>query len=211
VNPSPPFTRHSPLGGALTPARADLSGSRDGIPGIRLSTSESKSPAGPIKVEALRKLATQLDKHNAGIPLETLERYIQSVDLKLPEVFDLLQFDRTKYTRTQVYRSDSVEALLFVWLPGQQSSIHDHAGSACVVKVLSGRATETRFDVAGGRLHRDATSDFAEGSVTSSFDEDIHRVSNEDDAGRPLVTLHAYSPPLSTFRVYDDLPLAASA
>ena len=162
-------------------------------------------------IEALRKLAVQLDQHHSGIPLETLERYVKALDLTLPEVFDLLQFDRTKYTRTQVYRSAYCEVLLFVWLPGQHSSIHDHAGSSCVVRVISGHATETRFELAAGRLLRDTTSDFAEGSVTSSFDEDIHRVSNEDQAGRPLVTLHAYSPPLSTFRVYDDLPLAASA
>ncbi len=169
-----------------------------------LTTAEAREPNAPIAQRELQNLAAQLNRHQGAIPVETLEAYVSNLHITLPDIFDLLQFDPARYTRTRIYHSEACEVLLFVWLPGQRSRIHDHSGSACAVRVVSGHVTETRYEQFNGEVHPAGTTVLPEGSVTCSFDDDIHRVSNEDDAGRILVTLHAYSPPLSQFRVYEE-------
>lgn len=50
------------------------------------------------------------------------------------------------YTRNLVDRGNGkCNLLVLVWTPGQGSPIHDHANAHCVMKILSGRLTETVY------------------------------------------------------------------
>jgi cysteine dioxygenase len=93
------------------------------------------------------------------------------------------------------------------WKNGQRSPIHNHSGSACVVRALRGTLTETLFEVApNGHIKASFSRDFAAGSIIGSEDADIHQVSNLQAEDADLVTLHIYTPPLirmSTFSLYD--------
>ncbi len=94
-------------------------------------------------------------------------------------------------------------ALVLCWRAGQRSPIHDHKGSSCGVKVLQGTCTETLFDFTDQRyLIPTETRDLHEGHVCGSFDTDIHQVSNLQQAGSDLVTLHIYFPPLLKMGMY---------
>ena len=56
---------------------------------------------------------------------------------------------------------------------------------------------ETIFErTADGWLYATGTGQLAAGGVVGSQDMDIHQLSNLQDGGQRLVTLHIYSPPL---------------
>ena len=94
--------------------------------------------------------------------------------------------------------SFSVAAL--VWLPGQETPIHDHV-SWCVVGVYKGNEYETRYEIAG-----EAESYLVEAgnglSCAGSVDAlvppgDIHKVTN---AGAQLaVSIHIYGADIAAF------------
>ena len=110
--------------------------------------------------------------------------------LAAPITFDdvrgFVSFEDDSYVRALIFRNDRLELRLHCWRPGQSSSLHGHGASACAFKILRGTATET---VLGDRDRV-----WAPGSVVVENAPRLHQVMN---AGKdPLLTLHAYSPPL---------------
>jgi Predicted metal-dependent enzyme of the double-stranded beta helix superfamily len=88
--------------------------------------------------------------------------------------------------------------LVLVWTPGKGSPIHDHGNAHCLMKILKGNLTETRYEfpdvetekpmrVISERVHK-------ENEVAYMADElGVHRVWN---AGPDFaVSLHLYTPP----------------
>jgi cysteine dioxygenase len=94
-------------------------------------------------------------------------------------------------------------ALVLCWRAGQRSPIHDHRGSSCGVRVIEGVATETGFErTSEGLIYPTHTRSLETGAVCGSYDDGIHQVSNLQPAGRNLITLHIYSPPLLRMGMY---------
>jgi cysteine dioxygenase len=112
-------------------------------------------------------------------------------------------FASRKYARNLVVRSSFAELLLLCWRPGQRTPIHDHGGSVGVIIVCEGLLTETMFQhLPEGRVRPYDTYKWGPGSVTGADVPDIHQLLNLQPAGRELVTLHCYSPPLSVLNTY---------
>jgi DMSO/TMAO reductase YedYZ molybdopterin-dependent catalytic subunit len=89
------------------------------------------------------------------------------------------------------------------WKNGQRSPIHDHATSGCVVRILRGTATETRFEFApNGQVKAVGSRDLPAGSICATQDADLHQISNLQAGGADLVTLHIYTPPLLRMGAY---------
>jgi cysteine dioxygenase len=113
-----------------------------------------------------------------------------------------------QYTRTRFYHGERFEILVLCWNEGQESPIHDHARSICTMTVLEGEAATTmyRIDEAAGRkaLVREATTTLPEGSVTTVYGGDIHRVGNPRGSGRRLITIHIYLPPIPEMLVWEE-------
>ena len=134
---------------------------------------------------------------------EDLSRF----DVELADLADHLRFSPATYQRNLVRAGPHYHAWLLCWRNGQRSPIHDHRGSACAVRVLSGRLTETVFELApNGHVKASFSRDFEEGSLIASEDADIHQVSNLQAGTADLVTLHVYAPPLfrmGTYSLYD--------
>src|SRR5687768_8695377 len=55
-------------------------------------------------------------------------------------------FETKPYARFPIYRDDLHEIVVVCFGPGQTSSVHDHQGSSCVVRVLEGKVLELFFD-----------------------------------------------------------------
>lgn len=151
---------------------------------------------------AMSPLFRELDRHASPVPLEDLCRMVASLRVTAESLGDAIQIDTARYVRTLVYRSEVAEVFVMAWLPGQCSPIHDHAGSACAVRVVSGAAVEQKFlPNPDGTVSRDGEPVRLDaGGVTGSFDADIHTVANAAQPPAPprdiLVTIHVYSPPL---------------
>ncbi|KEZ41069.1 hypothetical protein SAPIO_CDS7122 [Scedosporium apiospermum] len=104
------------------------------------------------------------------------------------------------YTRNLVDEGNGKSNLLvLVWTPGKSSPIHDHGNAHCLVKILKGNLTETRYEfpkeseegkpmtVISERVH-------SENAVAYMSDElGVHRMSNTGSDF--AVSLHLYTPP----------------
>ncbi|KAI0550706.1 RmlC-like cupin domain-containing protein [Xylaria scruposa] len=110
-----------------------------------------------------------------------------------------LSNDNMPYTRNLVDEGNGkANLLVLVWTPGKGSPIHDHGNAHCVMRILHGDLTETRYDFPDGdkekpmemkseRVHK-------EGTVAYMADElGLHRVSNHGSDF--AVSLHLYTPP----------------
>jgi cysteine dioxygenase len=132
---------------------------------------------------------------------------LRRTEVTIDDVADWVRFDDRQYRRNLIRAGTHYHALALCWQSGQRSPIHDHARSICGVRVLEGRATETRFEVSPcGALKATGSFDMACGEVMVSKDSDIHQVSNLQAEGQNLVTLHIYAPPLlrmSTYSIVD--------
>jgi cysteine dioxygenase len=151
-----------------------------------------------------RHLDTLSDRPDLARLVEELSHF----DIDLDCLSEHVHFAESGYKRNLVRANPNYHAWLLCWKNGQRSPIHDHSGSACVVRVLRGTLTETLFERApNGHVKASFSRDFAQGSLIGSEDTDIHQVSNLQAEGADLVTLHVYSPPLhrmETFSLYDN-------
>lgn len=158
--------------------------------------------------EMLALLRTALDGDSADVD------YIQSIlkaytSLKTDwRRFAL--FDEHRYTRNLVDDGNGkYNVMLLCWNEGQASSIHDHAGSHCFMKILDGTLCETLYDPPslvheGEEMAVRSERAFAtDGVIYISDSIGMHRVSNESHT-RVGVSLHIYSPPYSECHCYDD-------
>lgn len=135
------------------------------------------------------------------VPLLQLEERLAELELTLEDIQPYLNFDPEHYKRNMLEEGPAYQALILCWLPGQQSPIHDHTGSSCAVKVLSGVCTEIMYEWAeDGSLAACPAVDYAAPGVRGAQDQDMHIVGNR--GGGKLVTLHIYTPPLNLMNIY---------
>lgn len=90
------------------------------------------------------------------------------------------------------------EVWLLSWLPGQRTGFHDHGGSAGAFAVAYGRLTEWQ---APGRRPQLRGRLLAAGDSRSFGSWYIHDVANTSLC--PAVSVHAYSPPLTSMRRFE--------
>ncbi|KAH6633172.1 RmlC-like cupin domain-containing protein [Boeremia exigua] len=110
----------------------------------------------------------------------------------------------TAYTRNLVDKGNGkCNLLLLVWAPNRGSPIHDHANAHCIMKILKGSLTETRYawptiDLNNSEdRHMQLISDktYQTDQVTYMSDKlGLHRIANPDKDNY-AVSLHLYTPP----------------
>jgi hypothetical protein len=98
-------------------------------------------------------------------------------------------------------RTPDFDAWLIAWPSGGKVELHDHGTSTGAVSVISGSLVEAvpwrddtgRLSLVRQQLHAGATLGFGAGHV--------HDVTNESD--EPALSLHVYSPALTTMTFYE--------
>ncbi|KAK4223760.1 RmlC-like cupin domain-containing protein [Podospora fimiseda] len=104
------------------------------------------------------------------------------------------------YTRNLVDEGNGKSNLLvLVWSPGKGSPIHDHGNAHCLMKILRGDLTETRYafpenEEEEAPMQVISEKTYKENQVAYMADElGVHRVWNK---GKDFaVSLHLYTPP----------------
>ena len=145
----------------------------------------------------------ELDRYTERIPLSELAAHLQALDIALDDVAEFLCFGENTYRRNLMHAGPAYQALILCWRSGQRSPIHDHRGSSCGVRVLSGVATEVKYGRStSGALEVVRSCDLLQGQVCATQDMDIHEMSNLKSGAGDLVTLHIYSPPLKRMGTY---------
>jgi mannose-6-phosphate isomerase-like protein (cupin superfamily) len=95
-----------------------------------------------------------------------------------------------------IWDDEDVNAWVICWSEDQDTGFHDHDDSAAAIAVVSGRVREDRLRIGGAPLSREIGG----GETFTLPPVAIHRVLHA--AGRPAVTIHAYSPPLRRTGAY---------
>jgi uncharacterized NAD(P)/FAD-binding protein YdhS/predicted metal-dependent enzyme (double-stranded beta helix superfamily) len=161
-------------------------------------------PSNPRLFELVRRL----DALGSGAPLADIARALEEVPLTAGDVADYVRADRQSYHRARVVVRDHYELLVMTWLPGQASAPHDHTGSVCAVQVVQGDAVEGSYCVAAdGYVDLEYETVVRAGEVSAGQDAGVHTLRNPALAGAPLVTVHAYAPPLKDVRRFVPRPI----
>jgi len=111
----------------------------------------------------------------------------------------LLPADGEPYSRSILRADDEVEIMLARWRPRHSCAPHDHGGAGGFVIPVEGTFTERRFGWSGAQLVVTETATRAEGAPIRITSDVIHDMT----AGEYGLTLHFYSPPASSMRVFD--------
>lgn len=124
--------------------------------------------------------------------LTALERF--AAEYEVEESGLPIRFTAEPYTRVTLHRDESMEIVLICLAAGQTSSVHDHRGSKCVIRVVRGKILETLFEKSeGSTLAFSLLHYLRPGDVSGLDGEQVHQLSNVDIAGSVL--LNFYSPP----------------
>ncbi|KAI1825981.1 RmlC-like cupin domain-containing protein [Xylaria intraflava] len=125
-----------------------------------------------------------------------MERYSSNVKEWAPYA---LSNENMAYTRNLVDEGNGkANLLILVWTPGKGSPIHDHGNAHCLMKILYGNLTETRYDLPGGDTEKPmeikSQCVHKENAVAYMSDQlGLHRMSNH--GSDYAVSLHLYTPP----------------
>jgi predicted metal-dependent enzyme (double-stranded beta helix superfamily) len=98
---------------------------------------------------------------------------------------------------------DGYEVWVISWLPGQSTGFHDHGGSAGAFGVVWGALEECVVPRSGARA---LVTRVHSGEVRAFGPRYVHDVRNSIASSSVAVSVHAYSPPLSTMNRYDLTP-----
>jgi cysteine dioxygenase len=122
-------------------------------------------------------------------------------------VGDRIAFGGDAYTRNLVCRTPFFELLVLCWRPGQESTIHDHAGALNAIRVFSGELTSRTFSRTSGApsgpgpVVQDDEERVPQDAHMIGLDRNgIHQLANT--SGEDLVTVHVYAPALMELNVY---------
>jgi len=134
--------------------------------------------------------------------LEEVVDKLNEFEISTEELGAHVQFHNSSYRRNLMFENEHVQLLCLCWKSGQRSPIHDHADSICGVKVITGIASETIYELTpSGYIKPVSTVDYGEG-VVGSQDDDTHQIANLQVADENLVTLHCYAPPLKRMQTF---------
>jgi predicted metal-dependent enzyme (double-stranded beta helix superfamily) len=114
---------------------------------------------------------------------------------------DLIRYDAGQRWYLRLARDDTHEIWLLSWLPGQHTGFHDHGASAGAFVVVQGALRER---AAPGGRPEDTGHAVPHGTARSFGPGYVHDVTNASP--RPAVSIHAYSPPLSSMRRFEPSP-----
>ena len=190
------------------------------------ATSSPSSPKPNPFQSLIRSITTILGPHSGidspSISPSTLISLMKSYTSSDPDWLRYAFADPSLvFTRNLIDRGNGRSNLLIlVWTPGRESPIHDHADAHCVMKVLRGCVTETRYEwpVSASapaaapssesarlaspappplqqQMHITKTTTHRRDQVTYMSDKlGLHKISNPS-ADEFAVTLHLYTPP----------------
>lgn len=109
----------------------------------------------------------------------------------------LIRFDPWQRWYQRFAADDRHEVWLLSWLPGQDTGFHDHGGSAGAFVVARGSLRER---TAPGGRPGPLRPALGPGAVTTFGPRYLHDVRN--DSASAAVSVHVYSPPLTSMRRY---------
>lgn len=145
-----------------------------------------------------------------AVEIENVKEILDSYRSTKADWAKFALLDAHRYTRNLVDEGNGkFNLMLLAWNNGQASSIHDHSGAHCFMKILGGVLEQELYDMPkeGEELHEMepvSVSDHGTDSCLYISDEiGLHRIANTSHV-QPAFSLHLYSPPFKSCRAFDE-------
>ena len=135
----------------------------------------------------------------------TYNHIIHSLQLE-PNAFEkYANWSNDCYTRNCIADTEKFELILICWCAGHQTSIHDHGGEECWVKVIEGEFKETLYKQDEmGALKLTKTKFSKKNDITYMKDfMGFHRL--ENSANKRSMSLHLYAKPIRSCNVFNEV------
>ena len=135
----------------------------------------------------------------------TYNHIIHSLQLE-PNAFEkYAHWSNDCYTRNCIADTEKFELILICWCAGHQTSIHDHGGEECWVKVIEGEFKETLYKQDEmGILKLTKTKFSKKNDITYMKDfMGFHRL--ENSANKRSMSLHLYAKPIRSCNVFNEV------
>ncbi|MFC7218423.1 cysteine dioxygenase [Streptomyces polyrhachis] len=113
-----------------------------------------------------------------------------------------VRFDAEQRWFTRLEQSEAYEIWLLSWLPGQGTEVHDHGGSRGAFAVAAGQLSERTYAAGRPAIPRPAPWHLPTGAIRGFGPRHVHEVANR--GSRPAVSVHAYSPALTSMSYYTE-------
>jgi hypothetical protein len=165
---------------------------------MSIDTSNIVSEAPLARAREIRLVLGALELPDGRLSERDLERVALAVTAR-PDLYeDLIVDDVQSRWWLLLHRFPNFEVKLLTWEKDQESDWHDHGGSSGVFAVTAGALAE-RYR--GADAVSIASRTFEVGQHGTFGPNHIHDVLHVN--GRPAVSVHAYSPPLTGLTFYD--------
>jgi hypothetical protein len=163
---------------------------------LSYGTVVSEAPA--VRAIELQRFIEGLGLASGRLDVKDLKKVTRAV-ARRPELFsDLIVNDADERWWLLLFRTPNFEVKLQTWALEQSSDWHDHGGSSGAITVVSGSLVE---HCRSSNFVRINTRRFSQGQSSTFGPQHVHDVLFE--SGKPAVSIHAYSPPLSGLTFYD--------
>jgi cysteine dioxygenase len=188
----------------VTPPNSRKDHGPSGLAGGTPGDADPSWPSSEVEVSLLERIAEAFAPLHQPRPDE-LRRALTAVTAR-PDELRLVCDEPSVYPygRKLLYSSADVEVLAMNWAPGRQCAPHDHGASFGWIQIVAGDASHELFtlDHAGEMPLRWHQGSEPTGRLYFAPVGLIHSMGNPR-RDRELLTLHAYSLPISGMRVYD--------
>jgi cysteine dioxygenase len=158
----------------------------------------------------------ELNQSNWDEKRAAIENLLHRINLSTDEVNKYTFWDSGErpYTRNLIHTDGKNYTLLMLcWNGGRESSIHDHPCEGCFIRAIRGSVRETRYEVLPevDQIKKSQITFLNEGQVSYMHDSiGLHKIGNPcKNTGS--VTLHLYTPPFKSCRVWSDADRLSSA
>jgi len=142
------------------------------------------------------------------LPLEKrfdIEDLLMKYDISLKDWEKYAIFDNNKlYTRNLIATDNKhFTLLLLCWNPNKCSLIHDHpCENGCWMRVIDNSINEKQYKIENDYFYCISDKNYEEGECTYINDDiGYHKISNKTNNNS--VTLHLYSPPFNSCRIWN--------
>ena len=176
----------------------ELVGDTRKVNSMTITTEERTSETSGVLVEQLSQLLERLKLPDGRLSAGQLEDVARAVAQR-PDLFEvLLDDDGSVHWSLLLLQTSSYEVKVLTWRGPQPVDWHDHGGSSGAMAMVGGWLNEQSRDGDGADLN---SRRFGPGDSGSFGPDHLHDVNFE--YGRPAISIHAYSPPLSGMTHYD--------
>lgn len=134
----------------------------------------------------------------------TYNRIIHSIKIPLNAYEKYASWSKECYTRNCIVNNEKFELILLCWCEGHRTSIHDHGGEECWVKVIEGELKETIYKQNEvGELNIVKTAISKSNEVTYMKDiMGFHRLENLSN--KRSLSLHLYAKAIRKCKSFDE-------